>query len=346
MVHLKQERLYVESYDLFLTIMANVDSDNRLWRLAELSLIGAFQWAPHPRPHVGDPASLIRFLEYCLSEQEGGNVVVLPLERVFLALASAPSEVINEGISRVDFTQALFFNGICRALRKGAPYLLRRATVTFLRHLDAQFFNTNKTFSSDQVDEFISGWSSSAGESLERVHGPLLPGALFGTLLGLLDSPFWRRHIPPERWNILTLPVIGMDGGCAPPSFLRCAKNPDVIPYLEQVGASGPMVLTHWITILWGKYPDLSKNVREQLEKETDRMAGNASNSGLPTYLAIVNNQMEQIQGELESHTCPLGEAAVELRERLRSLQDARRVLRVIEKIPGQSSLLDYRAFR
>ena len=345
MAHLKQERLSTESYDLFLTIMANVDSDNRLWHLAELSLIGAFQWEFPTQPHVGDPAELMRFLEHCLLEREAGNVD-LPLERVYLALADTPSEVIDEGIARVDFTQPLFFNGICRALRKGEPYLLRRAAVLFLPHLDTQFFNMDRFFSSDQVDEFISGWSSFAGESLEREPCTLLAGALFATLMGLLDSPFWRRYIPPERWNILASPGIGMVGERVPPSFLRCAKNPAVIPYLEQVGDGGPGVLTHWATILWAKYPDLSKDVREQLGKVTDRMAGDTSYPGHPAYLDVVNEQIKQIEGNLDSHSWSLGEAVVELRERLRSLRDARGVLESIEKRPGQFSLLECSTFR
>ena len=139
--------------------MATVDSDHWLWRPADLSLMGAFKWKI-PQPHVGDPASLPRFLAHYLSEQEQGVVLDVSLERTMLALAGALAEVVGEGVAKVDFTQPLLFNEICYALRNGAPYLLRHATVIFLRHLDAQFFNRNKTFSVDQVNAFVSGWSS------------------------------------------------------------------------------------------------------------------------------------------------------------------------------------------
>jgi len=106
------------------------------------------------------------------------------------ALAGIPAEVVGEGVAKIDFTRPLFFNGICHVLRNGTPYLPRHATVTFLCHLDAQFFNTNKTFSVDQVNAFVSGWSSSAQESWGAERGRFLAEALFGTLMGMLDSPF------------------------------------------------------------------------------------------------------------------------------------------------------------
>ena len=216
-MHLKQEMVCVESYKVFLKIMNTVDSDNWFWRPAELLLIGAFKWGI-TRPAIGDPAPLMRFLAHCLSEQEQGVVLDVPVERIMLALAGAPAGVIGAGIAKVDFTEPLFFDGICHALRNGAPYLLGRATVTFLRHLDAQFFNTNKTFSKDQIDKFVPRWSSSAQESWETEHGRFLAEAVFGTLMGMLDSPFWREYIPQDQWSILTL-LGGTDEEQIPLSF-------------------------------------------------------------------------------------------------------------------------------
>jgi hypothetical protein len=68
MAHLKQEKLCAEGYQLFLKIMDTVGLDDWFWRPAELSLLGAFQWDT-PRPIVGDPAPLLRFLEHSLSER-------------------------------------------------------------------------------------------------------------------------------------------------------------------------------------------------------------------------------------------------------------------------------------
>ena len=332
MAHLKQEKLCAESYKLFLTIMATVDSDGWLWSPAELSLIGAFQWGT-PRPHIGDPASLVRFLERCLFEQQGGVVMDVPVERVMLALAGAPAEVISDGIARVDFMQPLFFDGICHALRNGAPFLLRRATITFLRHLDAQFFDNTKVFSVDQVNAFIPGWSSSAQESLGKEHGQFLTESLFAMLMGLLDSPFWREHIPQDRWSILTL-LGGMTEERIPPSFYRCANNSTVIPHLKQVDPRGTNVLAQWAAILWAKYPDLSEEVRLQVEKATREMMGGQSKDNLSSYITIVEGQIQRVRDEIKSHTWSFGEDVAKLRKRLDSLRTARGVLISIKKIP------------
>ena len=333
MAHLKQETLCVESYKLFLTIMDTVDSDNWLWRPAELSLIGAFKWKT-PRPHVGDPASLVRFLAHCLSEQGKGIVLDAPVERIMLAIAGAPAEVINEGIARVDFTQPLFFDGICHALRNDAPHLLRRATVTFLRHLDGQLFNTNKTFSAHQANEFIPRWSSSAQTSWDKEHGGLLDEALFSTLMGLLDSPFWREHIPQDRWSILTL-LGGIKEEYIPPSFYRCVKNTTIIPHLKQAYGRGPNILAQWVAILWAKYPDLSEEVRLQLEEATKEIADGPSKHNLSSYLTIVEGQIKQTWDRIKSHTSwSFGEDVARLRRRHDSLRFARGVLISIQKFP------------
>ncbi|KAF9782708.1 hypothetical protein BJ322DRAFT_1072149 [Thelephora terrestris] len=331
--HLKQEKVCVESYSLFLTILENADSNDWLWHPAALSLIGAFKWGV-PRPHVEDPTPLVRFLAHCFSEQENGIQVDIPLERTMLALAGALPEVIGDGIGRVDFTQPLFFNGICRALRNGSPYLLRRATVIFLRHLDSQLFEANKTFSDEKVDEFISGWSSSAQESLEKKDGFLLSEAVFGTLMGMLDSLYWRKHIPEDRWDAITL-LGGIAEERIPSSFYRCAKNPTIIPYLKQADADGPDILPQWVAILWAKYYDLSGEVKSQLEAETKKLMDWSTKHFLSTYQEIVEGQIEQIEERINSHASwSFGEEVARLRKRLESLRYGRGVLISIQKMP------------
>jgi len=333
MTHLKQETLCNESYQLFLKIMDTVDSDDWLWGPAELSLIGAFKWKT-TRPDVGDPVSLVRFLARCFSEQEKGIVQDDPLERVMLALAGAPAKVISEGFARVDFTQPLYFDGICRALQDGAPYLLRRATVTLLRHLDAQFFNTKKTFSEDQVKAFVSGWSSASRESLETERGRFLAEALFGTLMGMLNSPFWRDHIPHDRWSFLTL-LGGMDEEDIPLSFYRCVEDTTVIPHLRRAYPRGPNVLIQWVAIMWAKYPDVSEKVRPQLEEATKRIADGPSRHNLSSYLEIVEGQIKQISDRINSHASwSFEEDIVRLRKRHASLRYARGSLISIQKFP------------
>jgi hypothetical protein len=331
---LNEDKLCTESYKLFLAIMDTADSDDRFRRPAELSLIGAFKWGTLNRPHVGDPTSLLRFLEYCLLEQEKGVAVDVPVERIMLALAGAPIEVISDGIAKFDFTLPLFFNGICRALGSDVPYHLRRATNAFLRHLDAQFFNTNKTFSAAQVDAFISGWSSSAQELLKKEPGRFLNQSLFSTLMGMLDSPFWREHIPKDQWNILTL-LGPMPKENIPPSFFRCVNNPTIIPHMERAGYRGRTILVQWAAISWAKYPDLSEEVRSQLENATKVIMDGPAKGNLATYESIVEGQIKQIGDKIDSHASrPFGEDVAELRKRQGLLRTARGALISIQKIP------------
>ena len=201
---MKQEMLCVESYKVFRTVMGTVESHEWLWRPAELLMFGAFKWHMDP-PSTGDPAELVCFLEHCLLERESGLVRDEPIERIMLAPAGATADELNGGLEKVDFTEPLFFDGICRALRNEASYRLRRTTVTFLRHLDAQFFDPNKTVSKEQASALMSGWSISAKELWDKCLNPVLAEALISTLMGLLHSPFWREHIPTERWDILRI---------------------------------------------------------------------------------------------------------------------------------------------
>ena len=306
--------------------MANEELDDWLWRLAELSLIGAFKWGI-PQPHVGDPTPIIQFLAHFFEVQEEGIVVDDSVERAMLALASAPEGAIGDGIARFDFTQPLFFDGICLALRDGAPYSLRRATVTFLRHLDAQLFNTNKTFGEDQINALISGWSSSTQELLQGEHDQLLDEALFTTLMGLLDSLLWREHIPEGRWSVLKS-FCGIAEERTPPSFYRCVKNPTIIPYLKTRGALGRTILAQWAAILWERYPDLSEEVKSQLEDATRKMIAGSSKHDLPSYLTIVDGETQRIKDKIDSHTSwSLGDDGARLRTRLDSLRSARKKL-------------------
>jgi len=329
MAPLKQEMLCVESYKLFRMAMATVESDDWLWRPAELLMFGAFKWHMQP-PFVGDPAELVGFLRHCLLEQERGIVRDGPIERAMLALAGASADELGGGLSGVDFTEPLFFNGICNALRKDAPYRLRRATVAFLRHLDAQFFDTEKSFGNDQATKLVSRWSISARESWDKDLNPVMAEALVTTLMGLLGSPFWREHIPTERWDILRL--ISSLGGKLPPSFYRCLEDPTIIPHLARDRGSG--AFTQWVAIMWMKYPDLSEEVKTQLRKTTKEISG-ASKNDISAYLSHLEAEIERDRKRIGALSpWSFEEDAVKLRTRHDTLLLARQILTGIQKYP------------
>lgn len=322
MAPLKQEILCVESYRVFRTVMGNAESHSQLWLPAELLLFGAFKWDMEPPP-IGNPVELVCFLEHCLLEQQRETVQDGPIERVMLALAGATAGELGDGLERVDFTEPLFFDGICHALRQGAPYELRRATVAFLRHLDSRLFATNKTFTEKQATTFVSRWSISAKESWGKKLNPLLAEALVTTLMGLLDSTFWRSYIPEDRWDILR--IVGSLNDNLPRSLYRCFKNDAIFPYLEKNGKSTG-AFTQWVAIMWMKYPDLSEQVEAQLDEATKRKC--FPRNDIPTYLSLLEGETKRIEERISTHGAwSFEEAVIRLRERRGKLVSARQKL-------------------
>ena len=293
---LKQKEVCIQSAELFRTIMTDVASDGSLWRPAGLSLAGAFKW-DMVRPVVKDTVPFMCFLRRCLSEQEGGLPRDEPIEYVIHAIAAAPADEVSEGLARVDFTEPLFFDGICHALRKDATTRLRRLTVILLRHLDAQYFNTNKTFSKEQATVLVDRWSASGKISWDTKLHPVLGEALVTTLMGLLDSQFWREYIPEERWDIFKL-LGGVNEAHLPHSFYRCLSNTDILPFLEERGNRGSGACAQWLAIMWAWYPDLSAAVRAQLEGTTKKQPQNH----ISIYLSIAQREREQVRARLTSH--------------------------------------------
>ena len=334
MAPLKQEMLCVESYKLFRSVIATVESENWLWRPAELLMVGAFKWHMKP-PFVGDPAELVHLLRRCLLEQEKGSVQDEPIERIMLALGGASADELGGGLARFDFTDPLFFNGICHALRKDAPYRLRRAAVAFLRHLDSQLFDTNKTFDEEKATALIFGWSISAKESWDKDLRPVTMEALVTTLTGLLDSPFWRVYIPKERWDILQL--ISSLGGELPRSLYRCFGNLAIIPYLLEMRTRDPGsgIFTQWVAVMWMRYPDLSEEVKTQLRKTTKEIVGGPSKNDISTYLSLMDAEIERDRNRIGVHTSwSFEEDAVRSRTRHDTLLLGRQILAGIQKFP------------
>ena len=328
---LKYDKACDSSYTLFRSIMAVVHSEHWLWDSAQLSFIGAFGWDTS-LPPVGDPKEMLDFLEHCLAtNQESGVDQDRPIERVFCALAfSADEEVWRRTLETVDFSQQQFVKGLCHALRRGAPYLLRRSAVLILPYLDKQLFHADSRAlpSSDQAGALVAGWSSAVTVALKRRATDPLKKSAVTTLCSLMDSPFWRKYIPAERLTILEHASVISDE--LPDPFRRCLQNPTVLPYLKE-GNRGMSIL--WVLIQWMNFSNLSDDVKAQLEAATIEAWVRGRRGDPAAFVSTMDKEIAHMEREIQTYDTWSFEARVDkLRGRLEDLQGARRKLVKLKK--------------
>jgi len=327
---LKYDRVCDGSYALFRSIMKRLHSERWLWHPAQLSFIGAFGW-DGSLPPIGDPKEILDFLENCLVAQESGVVQDYPIERVFCALAfSADEEVWRRSLQMVDFSQPRFVNGFCHALRRGAPYLLRRSMVFILPYLDGQLFNPDSKVlpSPKQAKTLVADWSSAVMVSLKQKPTDRLKKSAVTTLFSLMDSPFWREHIPAERLTILE--HASLFGDEVPDPFRRCLQNPDVLTYLKETDR-GMSIL--WVLIQWANYFHLSEDIKAGLETATVGAWAWGRRGEPAAFVSIMDTEISRLEREVQTYDpWSFEERAVTLRTRLEDLQVARGKLAKIKK--------------
>jgi len=327
MTLLRDGRICRKNYELFCTVMASVHLDDWLWYPARLSLSGAFKSDFGIAP-VEDPKRLLDFLHYHFWAHDRGTAQDGSIEDALCVLAFGSIGDAPKEVARSDFTGQVPFRGLCHALREGGPYLVKRACVFLLYFLDDQLFNAGKTFPEVEAQALVTGWAHSAKLAVDtKVHEELRQMTL-ATLMSLLDSPFWRKFIPPERWDFLR--HIGtLDDPKLPYSFYRCLRNTEVIPFLKRV-VNQEAFLT-WLVILWTKYPDLPPEVKTQLEAETIEVATGERRSNIPVYISIMDEEMGRIGKKAKGYYAwSFDQEAVELRARQSSLREAYRKLCLI----------------
>jgi len=327
---LKYDKVCDGSYALFRSIMERLHSEHWLRDSVQLSFIGAFGW-DGSLPPVGDPKGILEFLEHCLAAQESGVVQDHPIERVFCALAfSADEEVWRRSLQMVDFSQPRFVNGFCHALRRGAPYLLRRSTVFILPYLDEQLFNPDSGVppSPEQARTLVIGWSSAVAAALKQKPTDRLKKSAVTTLFSLMDSPFWRKHIPAERLTILE--HASLIGDEVPDPFRRCLQNPDVLTYLKETDR-GMSIL--WVLIQWANFFHLSEDIKGGLETATVGAWAWGRRGEPAAFVSIMDTEISRLEREVQTYDPWSFEArAVTLRTRLEDLRGARKKLVKIKK--------------
>lgn len=256
MLLVKDGHICERNYELFCKVIASARQDDWLWHPARLSLSGAFK--SDSMVPIDDPRMLLDFLHHHFGAHGVGNAQGGPVDDALCVLAfgligDAPNEV-----AKSDFTNQVAC-GLCHALREDGPYFTRRACVFLLFSLDDQLFNAGIRFLEVEARALITEWAHSAKLAVDtKVHEELRQITLT-TLTSLLDSPFWREFIPPERWYFLRH-IADPDDPKLPRSFYRCLGNTAVIPHLKQV-VNQEAFLT-WLVILWTKYPDAKSSLK------------------------------------------------------------------------------------
>ena len=329
----KDDRVCDSSYTLFRRIMPTVHSDNWYWHPAWLSFRGAFGW-DSSLPPVGGPEEMLDFLKQSLVIQESGIDQDELIERVFCALAfSADEEVWRRIHEIVDFSEPLFVNGLRHALRRSAPYLLKRSTVFILPSLDEQLFksNVNSRVPPDPASamSIVAGWSSAVVKALKENATDHLKWSAVTTLFSFMDSPFWRKYIPPERLSILGYASVIRNE--VPDPFRRCLQNPEILPYLKEKNKEMSIL---WVLIQWVNYPHLSERAKTELEESATREVWAGGRRGDPaSFISIMDKEIARLQQEIQAYDAWSFDArVVRLRENLDDLQGARKKLVKIKK--------------
>jgi hypothetical protein len=93
-------------------------------------------------------------------------------------------------------------------------------------------------------------------------------------------------------------------------------------PYLKQV-VNQEAYLT-WLVILWTKYPDVSPEVKIQLEDETIEIRKESSGRNIPVYVSVMEEEIGRIGQKVKSHYAwSFDQEVVELRARQSNLRAA-----------------------
>lgn len=264
MVH--DERIGEKSFELFRKIMDLVESDNRLWQPARLSMRGAF--SPIARvPRVDDLKTILDFLHHFISSQLRTAFGDEPIYHSFRAIVDSSDAVSRQGLARFDFTSPLFIQTITQVLSNKGYKDLQQMAVLVLPELDSQLFASDEAFRDPgKAKAFVDAWWA-AVENCRTGKPQRFDRAAAQVFFAIVNSPCLRDHIPPDAWDIADNFHYVREAN--PPSVQRCTQNVDLLAFVKK--ASPKVGLRFWMGMLWMEYHSLSKEVLDQMEEETRR---------------------------------------------------------------------------
>ena len=191
------------------------------------------------------------------------------------------------GASVFDPINPSFVRCLRCAYKNNKPLELRKTALFFLPLVGDKIFNTPKPIiEPDEMKSFCADWASTV-DSLELI--PNVQKAALTVLLGMINSPHWRPHIVPEKWQLLKYFTSVPDNS---QPFRRCIDNQDLIEVVWDMDNPAPSFL--WLMILWLKYEELIPEVRTQLENVTRKVGKGRRRMDLDVYLAGMDSESHQ----------------------------------------------------
>jgi hypothetical protein len=330
---LSENDIATKSYHLFHVVMqapvTGTYTQEKKWQAARSTMHGAYK---HDNflPLVEDPGDILTFLGHHFElATQGDKNQDEPIQDALRAFAYASSAVTIEALKFFDPTEPSFLRGICYVYQDARPLQLRKAALFFLPLIGDRWFNAPKPImASNQMADLCTDWAS-AVDDIEHTYD--VQKATLAVLFGMINSPYWRPHIVPDKWKLLEYFTSVPDDS---QPLRMCLDNPELTSAISKVENPTAMVL--WLEILWFNYKRLIPEVRKQLEAATKEAAHGSRREELDMYLSTMDSELRKAEDALAQHdTWTTDPAAVALRTKIDSLRQARAALLALRGLKG-----------
>lgn len=280
------------SYHLFqIIIQAPISlacSEERKWKASCLAMHGAYK-CDRLLPSVEDPHGIHKifaFLEHYFDlATTPDQYQDEPIQDALCALSYASRPSVIEVLKHVNLTNPSFIRGICHIFQDNQPPQLHTVALLFFALISDKWFDSDIAMGPGDMRNFCAGWASAvdSAKPTERVQE-----ATETVFLRIIGSPHWCCHTPMGKWGLLKnfTPAPG------DPQFSRCIKNPELMQEIEDT--DDPVLVTHWLKILWLNYKELAPEVQIQLEKTMEELVDCGRKADCVVCLSLVKSELKK----------------------------------------------------
>lgn len=294
-----ESRMAERDYYLFHAVMqtpvADAPTQGKKRQVIRFTLRGAHTWDKF-LPWIRDPQDILAFLDHHfeLATQVGTNQDG-PIQNALHAFVNPSSAGTGEALKRFDPTEPSFVCGIRYIYQDDKPLQLRKLALLFLPFISGRFFSApHPIMEPDQMRSFCADWAS-AVDNVEHSHN--IQKAALAVLFGMMNSPHWRPHIIPDKWNLLGYFIAAPYN---PEPLRRCLDNPELMDAVSEV--ENPATMLHWLAISWLNYKELILEVRERLEARTKEVAQRERKADLDMCLSVIDSELTKAEDTLVSY--------------------------------------------